>query len=69
MHCLLTQPEAAPAVTLLRLSFVGFLGEVKLTDPAEWALADFLTSKGVLLRPSPVRPYYHMALSLLDGFI
>ena len=65
----LARLEAAPAVALLRSSFVGFIGEVELKNYAERDLADFLTSEGALLRADAVQPHYCMASPLLDGLI
>jgi len=65
----LARPQAAAAVTLLRSRFLGFLDEVELKGDVEQDLADFLTSKGALLKPDPVQHYYRMASPLLDGLI
>ena len=69
MLLLLGRPEATAAVDLLQSCFVGFIGEVELTSFEEWDLADFLTSKGALLKSDSVQPYYCMASPLLDAFI
>ena len=61
--------EARDSMTLLRSRFVGFLEDVILQNPAEADAANFLTSEGVLLKPDPARPHYHMASPLVDGLI
>src|SRR5689334_13051571 len=46
----LLSEQATGAVDLLRSDFVGFLGDVIITDAKEKRQADFLTAEGVLLK-------------------
>lgn len=64
----LRRDEARDAVNLLRSCFLGFPGDVVVLDKEEH-LVDFLTSEGVLLRPDPLVPIYHIASALVDGLL
>jgi hypothetical protein len=61
--------QATDAVDLLRSDFVGFLGDVIITDAEEQRQADFLTAEGVLLKPDMDGNRYCMASALVDSFI
>ncbi len=63
----LLKPEAERALLLLRSRFAGYLEDVTLSQSDEED-ANFLTSEGVLLRPTTER-VYRMASPLLDGYI
>jgi hypothetical protein len=65
----LSRAEASSAVNLLRFRFVGFLGDVILTDEKEKKDADILTSEGVLLKSDPAIECYRIASPLVDGLI
>ena len=65
----LSRPEASSSVDLLRSVFVGFLGDVMLTDEKAKEDADTLTSEGVLVKPVPATACYRMASPLVDGLI
>src|SRR4051794_27361167 len=47
----LLSEKATSAVDLLRSDFVGFLGDIFITDEEAKKQADFLTAEGVLLKP------------------
>jgi len=60
--------KADPAITLLRRHFLGYLGDVCVTDD-EKPTPDLLTSEGVLLKTDPDQLYYRMSSPLVDGLI
>lgn len=62
------EANAQDAVQLYRSRFAGFFGDVDVLYQDE-ALADFLTSEGVLLRPDVQQLKYHVASPLIDGLI
>jgi hypothetical protein len=64
----LSEENAQDAVQLYRSRFAGFLGDVDILHQDE-ALADFLTSQGVLIRPDVQQLKYHVASPLIDGLI
>lgn len=64
----LSEENAQDAVQLYRSLFAGFLGDVDILHQDE-ALADFLTSEGMLLRPDVQQLKYHVASPLIDGLI
>jgi hypothetical protein len=64
----LSRPAALNAIMLYRSRFAGFLDEVQLRRTEE-ALANFLTSQGVLLKPDATEACYQVASPLLDGFV
>jgi hypothetical protein len=63
----LLKPAAEPALRLFRSRFAGYLEDVTISESDE-DLANFLTTEGVLLRPTRER-VYRMASPLLDGYI
>ncbi|KAF8812558.1 hypothetical protein BYT27DRAFT_7087461, partial [Phlegmacium glaucopus] len=64
----LSSSNASPAVALLRSYFLGFLGDVEINNGEQEKFVDFLTSEGVLLKPSASNKY-RMASPLIDGLI
>lgn len=62
----LLRPHAMEAVILLRSRFVGFLGDVEVSQEQK-IHADFLTAEGVLVYVSD--GHYRMASPLIDGLI
>ena len=65
----LNRPDAQEAVRLLRSDFLGYSGDVKLSNYNEQCLADFLTAEGVLLKPDRLSPTYRMTSALIDGLV
>jgi len=61
-----TLDKAKSAVDLLRSSFVGFLGPVKITDTREIKLAEFLTAEGVLTVNNDIDDTFRMSSAFID---
>jgi len=64
----LRDEKSRGAVQIYRSRFAGFLEDIDIS-PGEEDLADFLTAEGVLLRPVPSEPKYHMASPLIDALV
>jgi hypothetical protein len=65
----LNRPDAQDAVGLLRSDFLGYSGDVRLSNYKEQRLADFLTAEGVLLKPDRSSPTYCMTSAFVDGLV
>lgn len=64
----LCEPDALDAVFFLRSYFAGYLGDVEVKE-ANISLANFLTTEGVLSKPSLSKNIYHMSSPLIDGLV
>jgi hypothetical protein len=67
VHSLLGS-DADKAMVFFRYHFSGYLGDVNVQFH-DLSLANFLTSEGVLLRPSISATTYRMASPLIDGLL
>jgi len=65
----LHRPDAQAAVRLLRSDFLGYSGDVTLSNYNEQCLADFLTAEGVLVKPDHLSTTYHMTSAFVDGLV
>jgi len=65
----LHRPDAQAAVRLLRSDFLGYSGDVTLSNYNEQCLADFLTAEGVLVKPDRLSTTYHMTSAFVDGLV
>ncbi|ORY89524.1 hypothetical protein BCR41DRAFT_365995, partial [Lobosporangium transversale] len=63
----LLNESATDAVNLLRTDFIGYLGDISITDMEQQRLADFLTAEGVLIRLDGSN--YRMASAFIDSFV
>ncbi|ORZ08255.1 P-loop containing nucleoside triphosphate hydrolase protein [Lobosporangium transversale] len=63
----LLSESATDAVNLLRTDFIGYLGDISITDMEQQGLADFLTAEGVLIRLDDSN--YRMASAFIDSFV
>ncbi|KAF9161413.1 hypothetical protein BGX21_011008 [Mortierella sp. AD011] len=63
----LSSNSATDSVNLLRTHFVGYLGDVSISDLEHQRLADFLTAEGVLIKHDDKN--YCMASALIDSFV
>jgi hypothetical protein len=57
------------AIHLFRSHFAGFLGDVHITRPEHARLADFPTTKGVLIKPDLQESRYRVAWPLVDELV
>ena len=65
----LLRPSAMDAVRLLRSDFLGYPGDVTLSDFRDQCLANFLTAEGVLFKLEPGSSTYRMTSALVDGLV
>ncbi|KAF9896603.1 hypothetical protein BX616_007128 [Lobosporangium transversale] len=63
----LLSESATDAVNLLRTDFIGYLGDISISDMEQQRLADFLTAEGVLIRLDGSN--YRMASAFIDSFV
>ncbi|KAG0011910.1 hypothetical protein BGZ80_000336 [Entomortierella chlamydospora] len=63
----LSSNSATDSVNLLRIHFVGYLGDVSISDLEHQILTDFLTAEGVLIKHDDKN--YCMASAFIDSFV